>query len=155
MTVQDFDCGVKAKIRTARESWENGKVQSVSYRRCHIAKLYRALREMPEVFCDTIAAESRCSVATAKAGYHLTMDGVWKHHEALKIPSSSKAERRTSHARGSLHRRTPLGVVAIRSLYHSRFYTFIMAISAAFAAGNIVVLEVSVSRAAIKTQNKA
>jgi acyl-CoA reductase-like NAD-dependent aldehyde dehydrogenase len=147
MTVQESGYDLESKVNTIRASFEAGKFTSLSHRTCQISKIYRILQEKSEVICKAIANDDRCSGANARAEYHLTMDGIRKIHAGLKVPLAENYAAgwaQKYYGKDYSQRRVPLGVVAIRSTSHSRFYSILTVLTAAIAAGNVVVLEVRV-----------
>lgn len=103
--------------------------------------MYRRLRDDAEALCNAVASDRKCLAAAAEAEYRLTMDGIRKIHDQLQNFAKKRNSSRTEQESSS--QRLAVGLVAIRPTNHSRLYSILIALCAAIAAGNCVLLELA------------
>lgn len=135
---------IQNSIAILRASVEEGRSENVRYRQDQLQALHAALRESAAAITTAIAADSRCSPQSADTEFYLGTDALKKAYESLNFEQSLKDEYMVAHGKNNLGRRVALGLVAIRPSRHSRFHSVLTPLVAAIAAGNCVLLEVSV-----------
>jgi hypothetical protein len=130
-------------IERLRASITEGRPESVRFRQNEFQRLHAALRENSASICDAISKEESCSIADAEKEFYLTMDALRTFYETLDFDQLLKQEYLVKEGKDNRNRRVGLGLVAIRPSSHSQFYSVLVPLSAAIAAGNCVILEVS------------
>jgi acyl-CoA reductase-like NAD-dependent aldehyde dehydrogenase len=120
--------------------------------RCHNAffkqkqlkALHDVLRKNTSAIRDALKQDTSASDAEATTEVALSLGNVKEHYSAIDVKKELDAEYRITNGKDASDRREPWGVVYIdpqRS--HTPFYSVIVTLSAAVAAGNCVALKVS------------
>jgi acyl-CoA reductase-like NAD-dependent aldehyde dehydrogenase len=120
-----------------------GRAENVRYRQNELYSLHSALRENAELICEAIVNDSAGSPENAETQFFLTMDAVRKSYEKLDFGKSMEDEYSVKFGEDNSERRVALGLVAIRPLTHSRFYSVISPLVVVLEAGNCVIVEVT------------
>lgn len=139
-----MDANIQNSIAILRASVEEGRSENVRYRQDQLQSLHAALRDSATAITAAIAVDSGCSPQDADAEFYLGTDALKKSYESLKFEQSLKDEYSVAHGKNNINRRVALGLVAIRPSRHSRLHSVLTPLVAAVAAGNCVLLEVSV-----------
>lgn len=125
-----------------RGSVIEGRAENVRYRQNELYSLHSVLRENAEVICKAIAEDYAGSSSKAEMEFFLTMDAVRISFEKLDFDKAMVEEYSVKFGKDNSERRGALGLVAIRSSRHSRFYSVMAPLVAALEAGNCVIVEV-------------
>jgi acyl-CoA reductase-like NAD-dependent aldehyde dehydrogenase len=129
-------------IERLRASITEGRPESVRFRQNEFQRLHAALRENSASICDAISKDESCSTADSEKEFYLTMDALRTFYETLDFDHLLKQEYLVKEGKDNRNRRVGLGLVAIRPSSHSQFYSVLVPLGAAIAAGNCVILEV-------------
>jgi acyl-CoA reductase-like NAD-dependent aldehyde dehydrogenase len=129
-------------IDILRSAVIDGRTENVRHRQNEFQKLHSVLRGNSSSICDAIAKDSGGSTANAEKEFVLAMDAIQNIYETLDFDQSLKEEYLVKEGKDHLSRRVGVGIVAIRPTRHSRLYSILSPLAAAFAAGNCVLVEV-------------
>lgn len=132
-----------AAIDRLQESVVDGRTENGRYRQDQLQRLHRTLREQASQITAALVADSRSSSSEVDAEYYLGMEAVRHFYDSLDFEKDLKEEYSVVRGEDNLTRRVGAGLVVIRPTSHTRFYSIITPLAAAIAAGNCVILEVS------------
>lgn len=122
------------------------RTENVRYRQNEIQKLHSCLRENATAILSSISKDSDGSSSAisleSEAEYWMTMNAVEEQHDGLDFEASIKQEYLIVTGANNQSRRIGKGVVVIRPTTHTRFYSIIVPLVTAMAAGNCTALEV-------------
>jgi acyl-CoA reductase-like NAD-dependent aldehyde dehydrogenase len=148
MSLSILDVG----IERLRASITEGRTESIRFRQDEFQRLHAALRENSAQICDAISKDESCSTAASEKQFYLTMDALRTFYETLDFDQLLKEEYLVKEGKDNRNRRVGVGLVAIRPGSHSLFYSVLVPLGAAIAAGNCVLLEVCFLRRPSKTK---
>lgn len=122
------------------------RTENVRYRQNEIQRLHSCLREnataiLSSIFKDSDGSSSTISIES-EAEYWMTMNAVEEQHDGLDFEASIKQEYLIVTGANNQSRRIGMGVVVIRPTTHTRFYSIIVPLVTAMAAGSCTALEV-------------
>lgn len=125
----------------------DGRTDNVRYRQNELQKLHYCLGNNASTIQLAITKDADAHSSTispeSKAEYWLAVHATERHYESLDFEASMKLEYLISAGVDNKSRRIGNGLVVIRPTMHTRFYSIMVAATAAIAAGNCVALEVS------------
>jgi acyl-CoA reductase-like NAD-dependent aldehyde dehydrogenase len=139
-------------IERLRASAIEGRPESIRFRQNEFQRLHVVLRESSAKICDAIAETESCSTADAEKEFYLTMDALRTFYETLDFDQLLKEEYLVKEGKDNRKRRVGVGLVTIRPSSHSLFYSVLVPLGAAIAAGNCVLLEVCSLERSSKTR---
>jgi hypothetical protein len=117
------------------------------FRQKQLKSLHDALRKETSAIKDAIKQDTPVSDAEATAEVALALDIVKEHYSSIDPKKELDEEYQIVNGKDASERRDPWGVVYIElQPKHTPFYSTIVALAAALAAGNCVTLKVSHSR---------
>ncbi|EPE04034.1 aldehyde dehydrogenase [Ophiostoma piceae UAMH 11346] len=121
------------------ESFSDGRLTNVFYRREQLARLRQTLVESRQTILAAIVEDAPgITPAEAFVELYMTIAAIKQHHDSLK-PSAERAEEYSiANGQDAPDSRGGVGVVAIVPQSHSLLYSVIIPLSAAIAAGNCV-----------------
>lgn len=128
-------------VKNIKPSVIDGTAKTPRYRERQLAKLHEKLVEKRSRVVKGIAEESQITDAEATAQYLLMLNAIKIFHESVNPKACHEAEYRIAEGKNDLLRRVPYGCAYIIPSAHDGFYSTIVPIAAAIAAGNAVVLE--------------
>ena len=124
----------------------DGRTENVRHRQNEIQKLHLSLCENAMIILSSISKDSDGSSSTitieSEAEYWLTMNAVEQQYEGLDFEESIKQEYLIATGANNQSQRIGKGVIVIRPTTHTRFYSIIVPLATAMAAGNCTALEV-------------
>lgn len=132
-----------AAIERLQASVVDGRTENGRYRQDQLQRLHRTLREEASQITAALVADSRSSSSEVDAEYFLGMEAVRHFYDSLDFEKDLKEEYSVVRGEDNLTRRVGAGLVVIRPTSHTRFYSIVTPLAAAIAAGNCVILEVS------------
>lgn len=132
-----------AAIDRLQESVVDGRTENGRYRQDQLQRLHRTLREEASQIIAALVADSKSSSSEVDAEYYLGMEAVRHFYDSLDFEKDLKDEYSVVRGEDNLKRRVGAGLVVIRPTSHTRFYSILAPLAAAIAAGNCVILEVS------------
>jgi acyl-CoA reductase-like NAD-dependent aldehyde dehydrogenase len=134
---------IQNSISLLRASVVEGRPENVRYRQDQLYALHSALQASSDAICLAITNDAQCSPQEAQIELYLGMDALKRSYERLDFDQSLKSEYLVAFGNNNLDRRVALGLVAVRPSRHSRFNSILSPLVAAIAAGNCIILEVS------------
>lgn len=133
-------------IRRVQAAVVDGRCRNVRYRQKQLEALHNGLLDKASVLC-LAAIKDNCGKtsisAEVEAEFCMAMDAVRYFYEGLDFEGELKKEYSVAAGKDNTTRRAGVGLVVIRPTNHTRLYSILSSISAAVAAGNCVILEVS------------
>jgi acyl-CoA reductase-like NAD-dependent aldehyde dehydrogenase len=126
----------------------DGRTQNTRYRQSQFQKLQSALVAHIVEIQDAIYSDSGHTRAEVRAEVIFALQEIRRHFSSLSLEKDLEAEYRVSHGKDNSDRTRGAGIVYLIPSAHTLFFSAISALSAALAAGNCVVLEVSSSKPA-------
>lgn len=122
----------------------DGRTRTAFYRQTQLEKLHQGLIESSSAIVDAIVADSGITKAEAQAEYALALADVKDRYAELDPKTELANEYAIANGKDAAGLRIGVGMVYIRAnANHSVFYSIISPLSAAIAAGNCIVLQVS------------
>jgi acyl-CoA reductase-like NAD-dependent aldehyde dehydrogenase len=121
----------------------DGRVQNTRYRQAQFHRLQTVLVEHVADIQDAIRADSGHSVQEIRAEIALALQELRTHYLSLSLEKDLEVEYRIANGKDSLDGSRGAGIVYIVPCTHTLFFSVISALTAALAAGNCIVLEVS------------
>ncbi|KAK8152591.1 Aldehyde/histidinol dehydrogenase [Phyllosticta citrichinensis] len=120
----------------------DGRLANIYWRQDQLRALHSVLVQHEK---DALAAiehdAPRNTPTEAKLEYYLTLSAVKQHYASLDPQRSLDDEYRIKHGKDAADRRDAVGIVHVDPTAHTLFYSALVALAAAIAAGNCVVLE--------------
>lgn len=124
----------------------DGRTENVRHRQNEIQKLHLCLRENAATILSSITKDSDSGSSNtsleSEAEFWLTMNAVEQQYDGLDFEASIKQEYLIVTGANNQGRRIGKGVVVIRPTTHTRFYSIIVPLVTAIAAGSCTALEV-------------
>ncbi|KAK5047266.1 hypothetical protein LTR84_006788 [Exophiala bonariae] len=127
----------------------DGRGRNARYRKSQLFFLHSHLRTDLEKIRAAIK-QDRCS-ADADVGVELalSLNAIRRLYQDIDFNHSIQEEFRITRNENNAERRIPYGVVVLKPTLRTRFFSIISALAAAFAAGNVVLLELEPSLHAV------
>lgn len=132
-----------AAIDRLQETAIDGRTENGRYRQDQLQALHNTLREEAGQICAALQADSRSTGPEIEAEYYLTMQAVKHFYDTVDFEKDLKEEYSVAYGKDNVSRRVGAGLVVIKPTSHTRFYSIVVPLAAAMAAGNCLVLEVS------------
>ena len=131
------------QTKRIRSAVTDGRAHSPRYIQRQLGRLHEVLREHRHAIRSAICRDSDYTSAEASTEIYLALKAVRQDYEATDLTKFLESEYSIAHGKANLSRRLPIGCVYITPSQHSRLYSTIQPASAAIAAGNCVMIEVS------------
>ena len=122
----------------------DGRLQNAYWRQEQLLKLHGVLLRERGALQDAIVADAHYTADEAKVEYSLTLGALRQTFTDLDPEREHHDEYQIAHSKDFLSRRVPVGLVYIDPTRHTMLYSVIVPTCRAIAAGNCVVLKVSV-----------
>jgi acyl-CoA reductase-like NAD-dependent aldehyde dehydrogenase len=119
------------------------RTQNVRYRQKQLLRLHEVLVANRSEAQNAITADSGNTYAEASIEFFLAISELKKHYSALNLEKDLEEEYSVSKGKDAAGRTVGAGMVYIVPTAHTLFYSVISPLSAAIAAGNCVIVEVS------------
>jgi len=136
------------RIEQLRAAVIDGRTENVRYRQNELYRLHELLRTSVRGLLSAISADAHDSSVDvnteSEAEYYLAMNAVQQLYDSLDFEKSLKQEYLVANGIDNRDRRIGKGLVLIRPTTHTRFYSVIVPIATAIAAGNCICLEVRI-----------
>jgi len=124
----------------------DGRTENVRYRQNELFKLHETLITSSRDILSAISADTNVTSVDAnfecEAEYYLCMNAVEQLYSSLNFERALKQEYLVANGADNKERRIGKGLVLIRPTTHTRFYSTMVPIATAIAAGNCICLEV-------------
>jgi len=121
----------------------DGRQENVFWRQIELQKLYKGLTQKSASIQAAIVKDSATTRQEAKLEFVQALLSVKRRHAELQPDRERTEEYSIANGKDSPNARRPYGLVYIVPTTHTMFYSIVTAISAAIAAGNCCVVEVS------------
>lgn len=121
----------------------DGRTQNTRYRQSQFQRLQSALVDNIAEIQDAIRADSGHSQQEIRAEVVLGLQELRSHYATLDLSKDLEVEYRVAHGKDNFGGARGAGIVYIIPCVHTLFFSVISALTAALAAGNCIVLEVS------------
>lgn len=129
-------------LQAVREAAIDGRMHNVICRQLQLESLQRTLFGHANAIEQAISKDSGHSANEAFIEYLLAMNNLNAHYQSLDFKAALKDEYAALRNEDREERHEPFGIVYIVPTSYTLFYSVIVAVSAAIAAGNCVVIEV-------------
>lgn len=127
----------------------DGRAHNIFYRQQQLESLCRILLENAERIRQAITSDTGNTLSEVVAEFHLTLTAVRSNYAALQPKKSHEEEYAVANGKDAPSSTSPVGIVCIEPNMHTLFYSTIVPLSAAIAAGNCVVVVVRSHRSII------
>ncbi|KAF2091441.1 ALDH-like protein [Saccharata proteae CBS 121410] len=127
-----------SKVRAAAI---DGRLDNVYFRQDQFRRLHSVLVEREEEALEAIAHDSGHIDAEAKIQYYLVLSSIKRYLSQLDPEKSLQEEYRIANGADALDRVESVGIVYVEPTTHTLFYSALVPIAGALAAGSCVVLQ--------------
>lgn len=135
-----------AAIEQLRPAVVDGRTDNIRYRQRELHALYATLSDNAEAILSAIAVDvdifPKRALPEVYAEYYLATNCVKHLYNSLDFARSMRDEYLTATGADNSSRRVGKGLVVIRPLTHTPFYSIICPLATAIAAGNCNCLDV-------------
>lgn len=121
----------------------DGRLHNVFHRQTELEKLCKALIDQAAEIQDAISQDYGHRQAEAKVEFALAIAALKRNYATLQPDRAHQEEYLVASGKDAPSKRAPYGIVYIEPCNHSLFYSIVVPLSAALAAGNCVILLVS------------
>lgn len=128
-----------------------GRAQSPRYIQRQLTLLHDALLKQQNAIRTAIKRQTNYTSAEIDAEVYLTLDAIRHDYESLDFSQVLQEEYSLAQLKDYPSRRLPVGCIYVIPSEHSRLYSILQTVSAAMAAGNCVLVEVSAIRTTLST----
>lgn len=122
----------------------DGRSRSPRYIQHQLSRLHESLTSHATALLNAITADSGADLVEAEIEFSLAVGAVRNRYCAFDVPRAIDDEYSVAQRRDWASRTTPVGIVYIKPQSHTLLFSTIAPLSNAIAAGNCVVVEVSV-----------
>lgn len=129
-------------LQAVREAAVDGILHNVIWRQTELEKLHKTLAREAAATQQAIVSDTGCTDTEALVEYLLALSDLKEHYRSLDAETALKVEYAIARGGDFAERRDPIGIVYIVPTTYTLFYSIIVAVGAALAAGNCVVVEV-------------
>ncbi len=123
-------------------SAKDGRGRNARYRQNQLLCLHKCLRANAEVIREAIRRDASATELEIDTEFGLSLVAIRKLFGQINFPKYLKDEYRIARHEDNPEARVPHGIVLVRPPLHTRFFSIVAALATAFAAGNVVLLEV-------------
>jgi len=123
----------------------DGRTANILYRRTQLEKLRKALLAEAESVQEAIVADGGVTAAEAKIEFSLALETLKERYAELDLKKELENEFRIANKKNAADARAGAGLVVIEPTTHTLFYSVIAPVSAALAAGNCLIVRVSLN----------
>ena len=131
-----------ASLQAVREAALDGRMHNTITRRDQLEDLQQTLLDEGDAIRDAICADTGYTTNEAAAEYLLTLNTLEEYHQSLDVDHALRDEYAIARGEDFVSRRDPVGVVYIVPTDYTVFYSVLVAVAGALAAGNCIVIEV-------------
>ncbi|KAK5129995.1 hypothetical protein LTR08_002550 [Meristemomyces frigidus] len=118
----------------------DGRAHNILYRQTQLERLCKVLVERSPDITQAIATDYGHSPAEIAVELHLTLAAVKRDYASLQPAEAYKQEYLLAAGKDASFSRKPAGIVYIEPCMHTMFYSVVVPLSAAIAAGNCVIV---------------
>ncbi|PYH67389.1 uncharacterized protein BO88DRAFT_369003 [Aspergillus vadensis CBS 113365] len=127
----------------------DGRCLNIRYRQNQFHRLQSILVQNIEQIKDAIAADSGNSSEEVRAEICLALKEIRTHYASLDLKKDLEEEYRVANGKDNYDGKRGVGIVYIVPSSHTMFFSVVAALSAAIAAGNCVILELTKTTMAV------
>lgn len=124
----------------------DGRTHNIYYRQHQLEALHQALLDHASEIRDAIAADYDHSPAEVAVEINLALSALNQNYETLQPTKAHAEEYLIASGHDAPASRIPAGIAYIEPCTHTLFFSVIAPLSAAIAAGNVVIVLVSTNR---------
>ncbi|KAF2500889.1 ALDH-like protein [Lophium mytilinum] len=128
-------------LQRIREAAIDGRCQNVIYRQTQLEKLHNVLIDNSESVIQAIYRDGGNSIPEARVEYLLALMCLREYYASLDATKALHEEYAVARGEDAPSLREGVGIVYIVPTTYSLFYSIVVPLSAAVAAGNCVVIE--------------
>ncbi|KAB2573921.1 hypothetical protein BFW01_g3637 [Lasiodiplodia theobromae] len=133
-------------LATVRSTAIDGRLHNIYWRQDQLRSLHSTLVSHEAAVLEATTRDSHNTLAEAKTEFYLTLAAVKQHFLSLSPKLELEREYSVAHGKDAADRRDPVGIVYIEpqtssSSAHTLFYSVIVPLASAIAAGNCVVVQ--------------
>ena len=121
----------------------DGQAHNIHYRQTQLERLCKALLEDGDQIRQAVKADSGHTGSEVAVEYSLAISTIKQHYASIQPAKAHEEEYLIANGKDALSNREPAGIVYIEPTSHTPFYSLLVPLSAAIAAGNCVVALVS------------
>lgn len=121
----------------------DGRLSNVFERQNQLNRLHNGLIKSANSIQEAIVKDTGNTKAEAAIEYSLTLSILKKQLASLNPEKELEAEYRVAKGADAADRREAIGIAYIEPVKHTFFYSVIVPLSVAIAAGNCVIVQVS------------
>lgn len=121
----------------------DGRLSNVFERQSQLARLHNGLVKSANSIQDAIMEDTGNTKPEAAIEYSLTLSILKKQIASLNPEKELEAECRTAKGVDAADRREAIGIAYVEPAKHTFFYSMVVPLSVAIAAGNCVIVQVS------------
>ncbi|RAL07223.1 uncharacterized protein BO97DRAFT_464504 [Aspergillus homomorphus CBS 101889] len=121
----------------------DGRTQNIRYRQNQFHRLQSALVQHVDQIKDALLADSGHAPEEVRAEICLALKELRTHYASLDLTKDLEEEYRVAHGKDNRDGKRGAGIVYIVPCTHTMFFSIVSALSAALAAGNCVILELT------------
>lgn len=121
----------------------DGRAHNIYYRQSQLEKLHQALLDHAMSLQEAIASDSNHTPAEIAIEIHLTVSELKRNYAALQPAKAHEDEYLLARGEDAPLNRQPVGIVYIKPCSHTLLYSVVAPLAAALAAGNCVIVLVS------------
>ena len=120
----------------------DGRAHNVFYRQQQIESLCGTLLENTDKIHEAITSDTGNTFSEVTVEFNLALAAVRADYASLQPTKAREEEYAIANGKNAAQAKVPVGVVYIEPATHTLFYSTIVPLSAAIAAGNCVILQV-------------
>lgn len=120
-----------------------GQARPPRFIQSQLRKLHDALVTSSKDICQAIANDSGHTAAETQVEFFLAIKSVKDHYNEFDFQTELDVEYAVANGKNSPERASPVGIVYIVPSQYTLLYSVVSPLAAAIAAGNCVILEVS------------
>jgi acyl-CoA reductase-like NAD-dependent aldehyde dehydrogenase len=121
----------------------DGRVHNPIYRKDQLRNLHSALADNASAIQDAIAKDSKHQPSEVKVEYCLALQIIADAYTSINPDQQLEEEYAVTKGHDDITSREPVGIVVIEPSHHAFFYGLIAALAPALAAGNCIIVQVS------------
>ncbi|PYH48926.1 uncharacterized protein BP01DRAFT_420657 [Aspergillus saccharolyticus JOP 1030-1] len=121
----------------------DGRTQNIRYRQNQFHRLQSALVQHVDQIKDALLTDSGHAPEEVRAEICLALKELRTHYASLDLSKDLEEEYRVAHGKDNRDCKRGAGIVYIVPCTHTMFFSVISALSAALAAGNCIILELT------------
>jgi acyl-CoA reductase-like NAD-dependent aldehyde dehydrogenase len=131
-------------LQPVREAAIDGRLQNVIYRQTQLENLQKTLLDNAESIENAIRIDSGHSYAEVAVEYISTLQSLKDYYNSLDVEEALQNEYALVRGEDAPGNEEAIGIVYVVPSVYTTYYSVIVAVTAAIATGNCVVIEVCI-----------